>query len=56
MSSQFLYAELITVTTIAAATKSPGGKDARSILLECRGRFGFRRIKSNKAWIDAARG
>jgi hypothetical protein len=47
-------AEPITVTTITAGTKSPGGKDAPSILSQRRGRSGSRPIISNKASINLA--
>ena len=42
-------AEPITVTTITAGTKSPGGKDAPSILLQRRWRSGSRLAESSEA-------
>ena len=46
-SSRYLYAELITVTSIASETKSPGGGDGLSIPSRRHGCSGFRRGVSN---------
>jgi hypothetical protein len=42
MSSRYRYAEFIIATSTAMETKSPGGKDERSIPSQHRGCSGFR--------------